>query len=402
MGTKTHLTRQEELVSEVGVQVRETDPVLPVATQIWLNTQQNRLKARVGGVVRVYDENFTTLSLPVPVSNALDFNESYNYYEEITLAKTYSIENLLDGVVGRLVLENNQVAVNRILTITFPSSAQLSDGAYWTIPSASNVRNYHVWYDFNGTGNAEPVVPNSTPIAIDMTNGVAEVSTITVKTPLSPVLGRHFKISNGNNEEYYVWWNVDGFGGDPFPGNSNGIQVAITTATSAANIAILTATAINNRNVGFSAVPSSATITITNTMVGVADDINSTDIDIVVSTAVLVQGESPDTADEIAQFTADALVATGDFTASRAGNIVTLTYADAGVASLPNNVSIPAGFAYVVTQAGSGPIEINFALSIGFDDPDVAKVAPAQSVRVYEFVRILNNVIGSYKDIPTV
>lgn len=67
MPTKTHLTKQEELVPESGIQKRTTDPVAPVLDQIWLNKTSNAIKWFDGSLIQTI-----TGGAPGPVTQVDD------------------------------------------------------------------------------------------------------------------------------------------------------------------------------------------------------------------------------------------------------------------------------------------------------------------------------------------
>lgn len=78
--------------------------------------------------------------------------------------------------------------------------------------------------------------------------------------------GTYFETYNaGNVNSYYVWYNVNGGNTDPAPGGFTGVQVAILSGDTAANVATKTATAINTGTVGLTAVAVGTTVTITTT-----------------------------------------------------------------------------------------------------------------------------------------
>lgn len=405
MTTKTHLTRQEEFIDEVGIQLRDDDPVAPVSQQVWLNTFEGRLKARVGNLVRVYYDSFSTGSAPVLIDGIIDGNKCFNHYMTLTAPQEFIFQNFLDGMPVRLLLENNQTNSYRNVAVTLPASTVMNVGNYWAIKSASNVNKYHVWYDFNGTGANEPIVADSTAVRVIMTAGRKEKSTIQMLEPANSDSGMfdYVKIYNGSNTEYYIWWNVDSFGGNPFSGNSNGIVVNCTTAQTASQLATATALAINNSGYGFSATAVGDTVTIENTLNGNATNTFKgttaiRPVNMVGTVATLVEGASSNTANEIATLTASALNALADFDATATADTVNVVYTSYGSADAVQNINIPTGFTSITTAQGSGPINISFPEDVKFKSTLLPNVMPPSKYRLYEFVKIGTSLLGTYND----
>lgn len=60
MARRTHIAKQEEQVSERALQIRESDPSLPVENQLWINLSSSSINvAKNGGVIRLNDANYT-------------------------------------------------------------------------------------------------------------------------------------------------------------------------------------------------------------------------------------------------------------------------------------------------------------------------------------------------------
>jgi hypothetical protein len=414
MTTKTHLARQEELVPEVGIQIRADDPVSPSTEQVWLNTFENRLKARVGNVIRVFYENMDTGSLEIPPSGILDGNKSYSYYKTLTGEASFTYENLFDGVSVKMMLTNNQTNTNRVINVSLPPSSVMTVGNYWTINSAANINKYYVWYDFNGTGANQPVLFGITPLRVIMTPGRKEKTQIKVKAFTSPIFSpaEYFKIYNSSNTEYYIWFNTDGYGGNPSDKpellltSTNGIQVNVLSTNTATQIASITASAINSSGYGFVSSSIGDKITIENVSIGTATDLFVSNLpvpNIIVpgaDTLVLVQGAPADTASDIASLTAAVLQATTKFTVTVNSGIMTITYTGAGESQAVQNIDIPSGFTASITTAGSGPININLPIDTKFEESlaSTALVVPAQKIRIYELIKLSTQTISVFKD----
>jgi hypothetical protein len=395
MPNKTHLTRQEETINEVGVQLRSSDPVSPTDNQVWLNLSENKLKSHIDGQVRVYFENYTTISQEIPVSGTLDANACYNFYKEIVEEDTFTIDNLLDGVSVKLLLTNNQTDSNRQVDVFLPSALVMTDGNYWIIRSASNSESYHVWYDFDGTGLSEPVVVDSNPVRVIVTQGRKERTDILFKTVTTGQT--YFTFADGSGNSYYVWYNVDGLNVNPI-GGPGGIQVNLTSGATASSVALATQTAINFVGVDVTATISGGTLTIEANDFGVSADIVVTGTNVIQSATKVVDGASTTDENQVATLTAAALGLTGAFTTSVTTNTVRITYLQPGKSDDVLNESIPSGFSFVNIAEGSGPINVNFTNLISFANYNEAGIVPSSSFRFYEIIKIGPTIIGTYTD----
>jgi hypothetical protein len=60
MTRRTHIAKQEEQVNERALQIRESDPSLPVENQLWINLSSSSINvAKNGGIVKLNDANYT-------------------------------------------------------------------------------------------------------------------------------------------------------------------------------------------------------------------------------------------------------------------------------------------------------------------------------------------------------
>lgn len=113
-------------------------------------------------------------------------------------------------------------------------------------------------------------------------SSVAEIQTVLCLQSTSLTTGDYFLLYSAQDETpYYVWYNINGGGGNPSPAGKTAIVVAIGAADTAIQVATATATAIGNANFGkdFTAANGgTATVTITNKNKGSctnASDVNS-------------------------------------------------------------------------------------------------------------------------------
>lgn len=111
MTTKTHLVQQEYNVTESGVQIRQSDPTYPADSQIWLNTEQKRIKARLGEETYVIARG-GAFSRELLDDTVIDMSEleacQKRASEDVTLS-------LINGVPGRrLHVSISNIGVNEI------------------------------------------------------------------------------------------------------------------------------------------------------------------------------------------------------------------------------------------------------------------------------------------------
>ncbi len=104
--------------------------------------------------------------------------------------------------------------------------------------------------------------------------GVAEVSTVVCTADVSGSLNSKYFLVNTATDaiQYYVWLNVNSLGVDPAISGKTGVEVAVATSASANTIATAVAAALDAL-AGFVSTASTATVTITNAVVGSTTDI---------------------------------------------------------------------------------------------------------------------------------
>jgi len=93
----------------------------------------------------------------------------------------------------------------------------------------------------------------------------------TVADVASSLNNKYFLLNDGENDGFYVWFNVAAAGVDPAPAGRTGIVVAIAANASAATVASAMQVAVD-ANAEFVASVSSNVVTITNADAGDADD----------------------------------------------------------------------------------------------------------------------------------
>jgi hypothetical protein len=105
-----------------------------------------------------------------------------------------------------------------------------------------------------------------------------EITDITCPPGSSITSGQYFLLYAAQDlPEYYVWYNVNGGGGNPSPIGKIPIQVNINSGDSAAQVATATAAAIN-AVVDFNASASANVVTVTNATAGMATDASNVNV----------------------------------------------------------------------------------------------------------------------------
>ena len=122
-------------------------------------------------------------------------------------------------------------------------------------------------------------------------SGTAEQTQITTDAGSTITTGQYFTLNSANDSfKYYVWFDVNGGGGDPNVSGKIGIPVAILAADTANQVATKLAAAIN-ANINFSApVPGANIITVTNANNGPSTDAADVNVGGSFSIATIVQG----------------------------------------------------------------------------------------------------------------
>lgn len=87
----------------------------------------------------------------------------------------------------------------------------------------------------------------------------------------SSLQSKYFKIYNGSNQGFYVWFNVGGAGVDPAVANHTEVEVAISANASASAVATAMSAALDAL-AGFVSSASGSEVTVTNAVAGDADD----------------------------------------------------------------------------------------------------------------------------------
>jgi hypothetical protein len=155
MAEKTHLARQEEAVSEQGIQVRSSDPGSPTSNQTWLNTTEEHFKYGssskvMDGLTSEYDAGNSGSALTI------DFTDGYSQKVTLTGDVTFTFTNPQNGKNYLLKLVQDATGSR---TVTWPANVKWSDGITPVISeTASHCDIVSLYYD--GTNYFASIVQN--------------------------------------------------------------------------------------------------------------------------------------------------------------------------------------------------------------------------------------------------
>lgn len=237
------------------------------------------------------------------------------------------------------------------------------DSKYWLlqgIDGTGSTTDYYAWYDVDNNSN-------------DPGLDYAEITDITINTDGAGSEGNYFTISSPT-DTFYVWYYIAATPTpDPNPNPAwTGIQVTILAADTIDQVATKTATAID-ANADFSCpAPGAATITITNTANGSANNATAGTSGFTVSiqtqgqtavaalsgkTGIEIDIASGDTSNQVADKSSTAINAEIEFTASyTAGNVFTVENANIGEVVNASNEN-----AYITISINTEGREIHYS-----------------------------------------
>lgn len=395
MTTKTFIAKQEEAITEVAVQIRADDPIAPFETQTWLNTTQRRLKTYKNGTILVLIEGIPE-SQEIPLSGICDLNLARTFFKSVSDDYSITFSTFLSGMNATVKITNTSAPVQQVTDLTFPSSASIDNGDYFTINSANEVNEYYVWFDLDGQNTADPAVSGKTGVPVSFTKGLVEITEVTCPAAASITSGQYFLANAaGNVAEYYFWFRVDGVGVDPSVPSKIGVVVDILSTDTNAQVASklqLAADAV----ISFSASVLSNVVTIsTNAFLATTDSSNFDVGGLTVTTTQ--QGTPADNATQIAAKVQAELDALADFSAPvPVTPTLTVTNAEDGFTQDPVNFGI-AGFSFSVTTPGTGRIRMTFPIEVILDE-NSSPLVPAQSTTVFYFLKIGIDIYANSKD----
>jgi hypothetical protein len=318
----------------------------------------------------VSGEGILQSNYPPPFALDITLYQQTMFYANTISLQQYntallSTENLTSGVSTITIGGQTYTFVGtpEIQNFTFDTQANTTDGGYFLLNSAGNVRQYFVWFN---------------------KSGLPEIQTITFDPTIMPVAGSYFLINSANNTDlYFVWFDPTGTTTAPTgsdTANRTGIRVSTIGLTTGTQIAAAVSAILPTND--FIAVASSNTITVTNTANGVTtaaaqglypvsgafgvvvnqagvdstaaptnpDTVGRVGIEVDISPATIGSGAS---AAAVAQAVVLAINANSDFNvppATSVGAVVTITNSD-------NGVTTAAQDGYTLTVTGGALVE---------------------------------------------
>lgn len=174
-----------------------------------------------------------------------------------TVPNTGSIGQPEAGTSGFTVTELRNLSVNYCIFTVVAIPASTLAGKYWAF-STEDAGNFYVWYKVDGIG-VDPA-PGGTGILVNLLTDYTaqdviyftcdainayQVSTINCEAGSSVPNGSYWTFFS-NAQQYYVWYNVGGFGVDPHPLGGIGIEVPLAGTETSTQVASATQLAINS------------------------------------------------------------------------------------------------------------------------------------------------------------
>lgn len=384
---RRHLGRQEEDINETGVQVRSDDPVSPVPHQTWINTSQNKLKYFNGTDNIILVEGEIGSAQEVPVSGIIDATLSRSFYKDVSSDFTInSFLNFTEGLTVFLKIKNTNLDVKEVTSISVPSPTAIGNSSYFLINSANNVNEYYVWADFDGFG-VDPAIGGRTGVRVLTSSGLPEKTDLTLPAASLIGTGQHFFINSAlDAQQYYVWFNKDGNGGDPLLGPARtGIQIAITSSETPDQVALKVQAALDTA-VGLDATVLSNVVSVTTSSIGTCTDASNISV-AGLNVSVTQQGKIADTATQFAVKVAAALDALADFVVPVPTTpTLTVTNDDFGFTDDAVDGNMGVGLVILVDIQGSGQIIVSFPVGSAIDETSTAIISGSKE-RIFRLFR---------------
>jgi hypothetical protein len=193
-------------------------------------------------------------ALDIALYNQTTFYANTYNLQQFNLALLSTL-NLISGT-STITIDGQTytfVGTPEIQSFTFDTQANTTDGGYFLLNSASNARQYFVWFN---------------------KSGLPEIQTITFDNTTMPLAGSYFLINSANNTNlYFVWFDPTGSTSAPTGSDTTGrtgIRVATLGLTTGTQIAAAVAAILPTSD--FIAVASSNSVTVTNTATGVTTE----------------------------------------------------------------------------------------------------------------------------------
>lgn len=381
---RLHLGRQEELVDESGVQLRDDEPSAPFEGQTWINFTENKMKVYRGGEKVVLVDGPIGNALEIPNDGIINAALSRSFFKSLSADfEITEFQNFKDGLICYLSLNNTNPNIQEETDLTIPSPTSFANGSYFLIDSAHNENRYYVWANIDGVGT-DPAIVGRTGVPVLTTAGLPEITDLTFGPASGIASGQHFLINSSLDAiGYYVWFNKDDLGGDPLIGGRTGIQITITNTDTAAVIAEKVRDALDPLP-AFAATFLSNVVTVQNTSIGVTTDASNVTVG-GLTINVTQQGLNAETPNEFAVSIAAALDALPDFNAPAPGAaVVSVQNANPGFAD--DAVDGDMGVVVNVTQQGSGRVFLSYPVTVALSQ-DAENFIEGLQTQVYKLFR---------------
>ena len=179
----------------------------------------------------------------------------------------YATGNLLASDTATLRISTNKAgaqtgATNGATATGFTFNTQTA-GQTTLVTSYSNGTASNIVYGINaGTSSANAADVNSGCTVVQTVNNSLSYQVFTVTCPAaSTITTGHYFTYNTTTTNYYVWFNINGGGGDPTPAGRTGIQVAIPSSYTAQDVANAVREAMNGSQISLVTMTSGSLIT---------------------------------------------------------------------------------------------------------------------------------------------
>lgn len=331
----------------------------------------------------VSGEGILQSNYPPPLAKDVALYQNSVFYANTTTKQSLSVsllsvQALISGTSTISIHQNATTntytfrGTKEITDFTFDTAANTTDGGYFLINSASDLRKYFVWF-----GKV----------------GVTEITEFTFDTVAATTDGSYFLINSADNvTQYFVWFDKTGI--TPAPAGADtigriGLRVSLVGLTAASQIATAVASVMPTSdfsataNVGVATiettangattdstpgiVPPGGAFAINVTQQGVDSTTQPSASDTVGRIALFVDIGNVTTADDVAIVVADVLNTVIDFSAIPSGPVVDVENSDNGNTTNAANGMTPVGgvFAIVVTQQGTGEDQATLKVLLG-------------------------------------
>ena len=214
-----------------------TDPAVAGKTGILVDLETGELsRFEISNEIKIALEATGVFTVTFPITLQL-VNSSSGVVTDATQGTTSSdVEIILQGSASQ----------EEYTYIVIPNT--LTGGEYWTFDTTTT--SFYVWYLIDGVGT-DPAPAGKTGIEVSILSTDTQfLVSLRTKQALdnlesveiicldaSTLTGGEYFDAHNNSNSFYVWYNIDDGSTDPAPAGKTGIEVAITAADTAAQLA---------------------------------------------------------------------------------------------------------------------------------------------------------------------